>query len=186
MTYLEKIGLIVRAIITEQKREIKRIRKARDNLAHIQGTQQGDIIIIGMPIITIAVIIIAVAITTLWGAILLPTYRNTSINDSKNYANNNTSPVVGTLLDTIKAQDGDGLSIKNNSISKSATTTLLKYYPGGYSTRLECMIDSFPVYCDGGPISLYYLPAGKHTFVISELGNVQMRSASFSWVIIAK
>jgi hypothetical protein len=125
----------------------------------------------------IAIVITAVGLASM----VLLTHLDVGI--IGNSGGSNTSPSVGKLLGTVKAQDGNGISIENNGVSKSDTVTFSQYYSDSYTTGLRCTFDSFPVYCDGSPVTLSHIPVGKHTLLMSEAGNVGIGSVNYSWVI---
>ncbi|MCI0565471.1 MAG: hypothetical protein MN733_43960 [Nitrososphaera sp.] len=81
------------------------------------------------------------------------------------------------------ASDGYGISIDNGGVSKSDTITISDYFSGGYTTKLDCTIDSYPVYCDSSPFSIYGLPDGEHTIEMTETGTAGKAPLSFSWII---
>jgi hypothetical protein len=185
MEFFDKIAITVRAILAKQKKkEIMIANKTAEhhNLTHTRNFQQG---ISRMPIITVIVITIIIIILAASTRILL-TNQNQRINFNKNTPP--PSPIEG-LSGIIKAKNPKGIAIENSSTSESDTITFYEYYnsSNGYLTsKLLCTIDSFPAYCDGSPVILYNLPAGKHKFVITnEYGNAGMRSVSFSWNIIS-
>lgn len=89
----------------------------------------------------------------------------------------------GKIASALEARDGSQISIVNNGVTESDTITITGYYTGEYTTKLECTIDSFPIYCDGTPITIQGLPAGRHTLEISEYGNPSADSLSFKWIV---
>jgi hypothetical protein len=94
--------------------------------------------------------------------------------------------VTGALEPSFKAIDGKGDVIEENGVTKSDGITITGYSDSEYDARLQCSIDSFNVYCrDGGPISMFPLHAGKHTFTVIEPSSGETIVRSFSWNIIA-
>jgi hypothetical protein len=54
----------------------------------------------------------------------------------------------------------------------SSVITISDYYKsGGYNTSLQCLADSIPIYCDGGPVIIQGFPSGIHTFSVMEDGE---------------
>lgn len=93
------------------------------------------------------------------------------------------SPSEGKIASALEARDGSQIPIVSNGVTESDTITITGYYTGEYTTKLECEIDSFPVYCNGTPITIHGLPAGRHTLEITEYGNPSASSLSFSWIV---
>ena len=132
---------------------------------------------IGMPVVAIAIAAFGLA------SIILLTYLNAGVSVIDGSGNSGTSGSVGKLLGSLNAVDGNGMSIENSGVSKSDTVTFSQYYSDSYTTGLRCTFDSFPVYCDGSPVTLSHIPVGKHTLVMGEAGNVGIGSVNYSWVI---
>jgi hypothetical protein len=85
------------------------------------------------------------------------------------------------------ATDAKGDVIKNgDSVARLEQLTLTGYSDSPYSTKMLCTVDMLPVYCDGGPIIIPGLPAGKHTITIMEPSNGgETMVRVFSWVNIS-
>lgn len=86
-----------------------------------------------------------------------------------------------TALAALKAKGADGISIDMNGVSNSDSIIISEYYPDGYTTKLQCTVDSLPVYCDGSPFSITGLPDGRHTITIGTFGDAT--SHGFSWIV---
>jgi hypothetical protein len=102
--------------------------------------------------------------------------RSGSISDSSNSA-----AISTTLAASIKATDGKGATIENNSVTESDGITLSEYFNGRYSTELRCSIDSLPVYCSGSPVTIPNLPEGTHEFTVVHASIEETRPLVFSW-----
>jgi len=87
-----------------------------------------------------------------------------------------------TLGASFKAIDAKGDVIDNNDgVARSEQITLTGYADSPYSTKILCTIDMLPLYCDGSPIAISGLPAGKHTFTIMEPSSGETIIHIFSW-----
>jgi hypothetical protein len=90
------------------------------------------------------------------------------------------------LATSFKAKDGKGDVIDiSNGVVRSEQITLTGYSDSLYSTKMLCTIDMLPVYCDGSPIAISGLPAGKHTFTIMEPSSGETIVRVFSWTNIS-
>jgi hypothetical protein len=89
-----------------------------------------------------------------------------------------TAPLAGTF----KAIGAHGIEIDSrNGAARSDQITLSGYSDSTYSTKLHCLIDTLPLYCDGGPIDISGLPDGNHEFRIMEPGSASSVVRVFSW-----
>ena len=87
---------------------------------------------------------------------------------------------------SFKAIGAKGDVIENNDdVARSEQITLTGYSDSLYSTKMLCTIDILPLYCDGRPIAISGLPAGKHTFTIMEPSGGETIVRVFSWRIIS-
>ncbi len=87
-----------------------------------------------------------------------------------------------TLASSFKATDARGNVIDiSNGVAILEEITVSGYSDNKYSTKLLCSIDTLPVYCNGSPIAISGLPAGKHTFTIMEPSNGETIVRVFSW-----
>jgi hypothetical protein len=87
---------------------------------------------------------------------------------------------------SFKATDSKGDVIENNDgVASSDQITLTGYSDSLYSTKMLCTIDTLSVYCDGSPVAISGLPAGKHTFTIMEPSSGETIVRVFSWRIIS-
>jgi hypothetical protein len=83
---------------------------------------------------------------------------------------------------SFKAIGAKGDVIENNDgVARSEQITLTGYSDSPYSTKMLCTIDILPLYCDGRPIAISGLPAGKHTFTIMEPSGGETIVRVFSW-----
>jgi hypothetical protein len=128
-------------------------------------------------LILVCLIAIGVVIVTVVSIVLLP-YANplegnvldgvSSTSDSGNDAFEATTALGASFI----ATDAKGDVIKNgDSVASSEQLTLTGYSDSLYSTKMLCTVDTLPVYCDGGPITIPSLPAGKHTITIMDPGS---------------
>jgi hypothetical protein len=108
-----------------------------------------------------------------------------SISDSGNGNRGNGAAAIPTtaLASSATATDGKGTLIEDNGVTKSRTMTITGYSDSSYNTKLQCSIDSLPLYCSGSPVTLSELPAGEHTFAIIEPSSGETIVRAFSWTI---
>jgi hypothetical protein len=86
------------------------------------------------------------------------------------------------LASSFKATDGKGNVIDiSDGVTLLEEITISGYSDSKYSTKMLCTIDMLPVYCDGSPIDISGLPAGKHTFTIMEPSSGETIVRVFSW-----
>ena len=142
-------------------------------------------------LILVCLIAVGVVIVPLASIVLLP-YVNSlegnifggvsSTTDSANDAFGATTALGASF----KAVDAKGDVIENNdSVARSEQITLTGYSDSLYSTKMLCTIDILLLYCDGRPIAISGLPAGKHTFTIMEPSGGETIVRVFSWRIIS-
>ena len=91
--------------------------------------------------------------------------------------------IPSALTASATATDGKGTPIETNGLTKSGEMTMTGYSDSSYSTELRCSIDSLPMYCSGGPVTLSGLPPGEHEFTIVEPVRDEITVQSFSWEI---
>jgi NAD(P)-dependent dehydrogenase (short-subunit alcohol dehydrogenase family) len=90
--------------------------------------------------------------------------------------------ICSSLIEhTIKTFGRIDVLINNAGIASSEQITLTGYSHSQYSTKMLCTIDMLPLYCDGSPIVISGLPAGKHTFTIMEPSGGETIVRVFSW-----
>jgi hypothetical protein len=90
------------------------------------------------------------------------------------------------LAASFKAADAKGNIIENNNgVTRSDQITISGYSDISYSTKLHCLIDLLPIYCDGSPVAVSGFPPGKHTFTIEEPSNSETIVRTFSWTGIS-
>jgi hypothetical protein len=53
-------------------------------------------------------------------------------------------------------------------VTGTSIIAISEYSSGGFSTSIHCLVDSSPIYCDGGPVLIQGFPPGKYTFSVSE------------------
>ena len=92
--------------------------------------------------------------------------------------------ITSALAASAIATDGNGAVIDNNGLTKSGEMTIADYSGGGYSTELQCAIDSLPAYCSGSPVTFSGLPPGEHVFTMVESINDQITVQYFDWDIL--
>lgn len=130
---------------------------------------------VGVVIVPVASIVLLPYVNSLEGNIFGGV---SSITDSGNDAFKATTALGASF----KATDAKGDVIENNDgVARSEQITLTGYSDGLYSTKMLCTIDMLPVYCDGSPIAISGLPAGKHTFTIMEPSSGETIVRVFSW-----
>jgi hypothetical protein len=143
-------------------------------------------------LILVCLIAVGVVVVPVVSVVLLP-YVNSlegnvfggvsSTTDSSNDAFDATTALGASFI----ATDAKGDVIENgDSVARSEQLTLTGYSDSPYSTKMLCTVDMLPVYCNGGPITIPGLPAGKHTITIMEPssgGETIVRV--FSWVNIS-
>jgi hypothetical protein len=139
------------------------------------------LIAVGIGILVLASIFLLPYVNSLGGNILGG--RSSAITYSGSAALEATTPLPSSFI----ATDAKGDVIKNgDSIARSEQLTLTGYSNTQYSTEMLCTVDMLPVYCDGGPIIIPELPAGKHTITIMEPSNGgETMVRVFSWVNIS-
>ena len=92
-----------------------------------------------------------------------------------------------TLAPSFKAIDGGGNEIGiSNGVARSEQISISGYSDVGYSTELECWIDTLPVYCDGSPIIVAGLPDGVHEVRIVEPGSDGTKVSVFDWTTTSR
>ena len=125
-------------------------------------------------LILVCLIAVGVVIVPVVSIVLLPYVKSledkvfggiSSTTDSGNDALEATTALGASFI----ATDAKGDVIKNgDSVARSEQLTLTGYSDSPYSTKMLCTVDMLPLYCDGGPITVPSLPAGKHTITIME------------------
>jgi hypothetical protein len=138
-------------------------------------------------LLLVCLIAIGVVIVPVANIVLLPYVKSfegnvfgsvSSATDSGNDALEATTALGASFI----ATDAKGDVIKNgDSVARSEQLTLTGYSDSPYSTKMLCTVDMLPVYCDGGPITIPGLPAGKHTFTIMEPSSGETIVRVFSW-----
>jgi hypothetical protein len=140
-----------------------------------QGLILVCLIAVGVVIVPLATIVLLPYVKTLEGNIFAGVTRTTD-------SNNDAFEATTALGASFKATDAKGDVIENNdSVARSDRITLTGYSDSLYSTRMLCTIDTLPVYCDGSPVAISGLPAGKHTFTIMEPSSGETIVRTFSW-----
>jgi hypothetical protein len=130
---------------------------------------------VGVVIVPVASIVLLPYVNSLEGNIFGGV---SSITDSANDAFEATTPLGASF----KAIDAKGDVIENNDgVARSEQITLTGYSDSVYSTKMLCTIDMLSLYCDGSPIAISGLPAGKHTFTIMEPSTGETIVRLFSW-----
>lgn len=122
---------------------------------------------------------IVLGVAALVGVVLL-TQLGAGMGSSAS-SNGEGSKVSPILTHYVIAVDGKGIWIRPGLTTDSDKITLYDYSNKAYSTKLRCTIDSFPVYCDGGPVAIQGLPPGKHLFSVSE--SRISDEVNFGWFI---
>jgi hypothetical protein len=128
-----------------------------------------------------------IGILLLAGIFLLP-YANSlrdnifGVSSNSPHMSSDITASTAPLASTFKAIDADGIEIDTkNGAARSDQITLSGYSDSRYSTKLHCLIDTLPLYCDGGPIEILGLPDGNHEFRIMEPGSAGSVVRVFSW-----
>jgi hypothetical protein len=144
-------------------------------------------------LILVCLIAVGVVIVPVASIILLPYVKSLEGNVFGGISSGTTDSGIDALDATTAleasfiATDAKGDVIKNgDSVARSEQLILTGYSDSPYSTKMLCTVDMLPVYCDGGPIIIPGLPAGKHTITIMEPssgGETMVRV--FSWVNIS-
>jgi hypothetical protein len=141
-------------------------------------------------LILVLLIAVGVGLLALTTIVLLPYVNSPTDNIFGGVGSSSTTDSGGSgaiearsaLTPSFKVTDANGNVIQiSNGLAKPELITISGYTDSTYSTRLECSIDTLPVYCDGSPISLPGLPHGKHTFTISEPSNGETTVRVLSW-----
>jgi hypothetical protein len=111
---------------------------------------------------------------------IIPYYKNES-----NSADNSihSAAIPADMAAFITAKDGNGAAIEDNGLTKSAQAVIEGYSDSRYSSALRCSVNSFPTYCNGGPVTLSGLPPGQHVFTVIERLNDEITAQSFNWKI---
>ena len=131
---------------------------------------------VGVVIVPVASIVLLPYVNSLEGNIFGGVSSSTT--DSANVAFEATTALGASF----KAIDAKGDVIDNNDgVARSEQITLTGYADSPYSTKILCTIDMLPLYCDGSPIAISGLPAGKHTFTIMEPSSGETIIHIFSW-----
>jgi hypothetical protein len=143
-------------------------------------------------LILVCLVAVGVVIVPVVSIVLLPYVNSLEGNvfggvSSTSDSGNDVFEATTALGASFIATDAKGDVIKNgDSVARSEQLTLTGYSDTLYSTKMLCTVDMLPVYCDGGPITIPSLPAGKHTITIMEPssdGETIVRV--FSWVNIS-
>jgi hypothetical protein len=138
-------------------------------------------------LILVCLVAVGVVIVPVASIVLLPYAKSlegnifggvSSTTDSGNDAFEATTPLGASF----KAIDAKGDVIENNDgVARSEHITLTGYSNSLYSTKMLCTIDMLSLYCDGSPIAISGLPAGKHTFTVMEPSSGETIVRVFSW-----
>ena len=140
-----------------------------------QGLILVCLIAVGVVIVPVASIVLLPYVNSLEGNIFGGV---SSATDSRNGAVEATTAPGASF----KAIDAKGDVIENNDgVARSEQITLTGYSDSVYSTKMLCTIDMLSLYCDGSPIAISGLPAGKHTFTIMEPSSGETIVRVFSW-----
>ena len=130
---------------------------------------------VGVVIVPVASIVLLPYVNSLEGNIF---GGLSSTTDSGNDEFEATTPLGASF----KAIDAKGDVIENNDgVARSEQITLTGYSDSVYSTKMLCTIDMLSLYCDGSPIAISGLPAGKHTFTVMEPSSGETIVRVFSW-----
>lgn len=138
-------------------------------------------------LILVCLIAVGVVIVPVASIVLLPYVKSLEGNifggvSSTTDSGNDAFEATTALEASFKATDAKGDVIENNDgVARSEQITISGYSDSLYSTKMLCTIDMLPVYCDGSPIAISGLPAGKHTFTIMEPGSSETIARVFSW-----
>jgi hypothetical protein len=127
-------------------------------------------------LILVCLIAVGVVIVPVASIVLLPYVKSLEGNVFGGVSSSGTTDSGIDALDATTAlgasfiaTDAKGDVIKNgDSVARSEQLTLTGYSDSSYSTEMLCTVDMLPLYCDGGPITISALPAGKHTITIME------------------
>jgi hypothetical protein len=139
-------------------------------------------------LILVCLIAVGVVVVPVVSVVLLPYVNSLESNvfggaSSTSDSGNDVFEATTALGASFIATDAKGDVIKNgDSVARPAQLTLTGYSDTPYSTKILCTVDMLPVYCNGGPITIPSLPAGKHTITImdpSSGGETIVRV--FSW-----
>jgi hypothetical protein len=141
-------------------------------------------------IIVIVLMAVGIATLVLASAFLMPYV--TSLRASVPLAS---SSIIGSngasvaaitpLPSTFKARDITGGEIDlGNAIAKSDQISISGYSDNVYSTDLQCLVDTLPVYCDGSPIIIPGLPDGYHELRIIKPSYGEPLIHVFNWKTI--
>jgi hypothetical protein len=136
-----------------------------------------------------AIFLVAAGIgTVVLASILLTPYLNSlrdSILSGKSSITDNASTMpepTAPLGPSFKATDGAGSRIDiRNGVATSEHISISNYSDEPYSTELQCFVDTLPVYCDGGPITLKGIPVGTHQITIVDPGHGETQITAFEW-----
>ncbi len=93
--------------------------------------------------------------------------------------------VTAVVSDSLKAIDDKGTVVENNGITKSSIMTITAYSHETYLPQMQCLIDSLPVYCDGGEVTISGLPPGHHRFATLLPSNSGIMAETFDWNVLA-
>jgi hypothetical protein len=138
-------------------------------------------------LILVCLIAIGIVIVPVASIVLLPYVKSLEGNifggvSSTTDSGNDASEATTALGASFKATDAKGDVIENNdSVVNSDQITFAEYSDSLYNTKMLCTIDMLPVYCDGNPIAISGLPAGKHTFTVMEPSSGETIVRAFSW-----
>ncbi|MFL6513108.1 MAG: hypothetical protein ACJ70X_09195 [Nitrososphaera sp.] len=141
-------------------------------------------------IIVIVLMAVGIAALVLASAFLMPYV--TSLRASVPLAS---SSIIGSngasvaaitpLPSTFKAGDITGGEIDlGNAIARSDRISISGYSDNVYSTDLQCLVDTLPVYCDGSPIIISGLPDGDHELRIVKPSYGEPLIHVFNWKTI--
>jgi len=161
----------------------KKVSKIGAPEALMHGPDESKIkeMIAGKSGIAMQLVAAAVSVVLVAGVLLLTNVGSAAVNT------NGTEVGTGPVTVIPKAQEGIGNDIGVHGISSSDPVTISDYYGGGYTTKLDCRLvspsDSFPVYCDGGPIFIYGLPEGMYTVEITGTSGLEIEPLSISLAI---
>ncbi len=134
------------------------------------------LVAVGVVIVPVASIVILPYVKSLEGDIF------GSIRSSTTDSGTDAFETTTALGASFKAIDAKGNVLVNNAgVARSEQITLTGYSDSLYSTKMLCTIDMLPLYCDGGPVTISGLPAGKHTFTIMEPSSGETIARVFSW-----
>ena len=155
-------------VVIEKKKE-KRLRR---------GTLSLFLLAVGLGAVALASITL-LAPVTFYGRVTSPG----GIDDNSGSSGGGAAVIPTALGASATAIDGKGIVIEANAVTKSGEIIMTGYSDSSYSTELRCSIDSLPVHCSGGPVTLAGLPPGEHELTITEPMHDKITVKSFSWVI---